>query len=315
MNGMFRILVGVSLSLALLATGCAAPKEPIRIGVNSWPPCEVWTVAKAKGFFGNTPVELVRYSAWTDNVASLYVGKVDITHSTYFNSVYYDGKGEPGVLLAPIDFNEGSDGLVIKNTLKGPSDLKGKKIGVEIGTDEHYLLYKALERYHVRIEDVTLVSLPSSESYKNFKAGEIDGLFTYEPYLSKAAKEGNGSVVFTTKDLPGHMVDALVVRESIANSRKDDIRNVMHGWYQALDYIRKNPEETYRIMSVNEGMTPSDFKSFYESFTFYSEPEANHLVKSSALKEFLNEMSAFSLKYKLNEAPIDTTRLLKSPNM
>ena len=61
--------------LFLFLSGCTAKKEAIRIGVNSWPPCEIWYIAEEKGFFGKVPVELVRFSSWSDNMSSLYIRK------------------------------------------------------------------------------------------------------------------------------------------------------------------------------------------------------------------------------------------------
>lgn len=298
------------MSFLLITTNCSNTPKPIRIGVNSWPPCEIWYIAQSQGFFEDTPVELVRFSAWSDNMSALYSGKIDITHSTYFNSVYYANKGESSKLWIPTDFSEGSDGLVIKKELKNIQSLNNKSIGVEIGTDEHYLLYKALLMNQIDIHDVQLVSLPSYDSHNAFINNEIDALFTYEPFLSQAAVEGNGKLCFTTKDIPGHMVDTLVIREDAYKSNAKAFAILKTAWYKSIDYIQTHPKEAFEILAKNENMSPKDFETFYNAFTFYSESEADSLMDSTAVKERLQEMADFCISEKLITTPTEIDKLI-----
>lgn len=301
----------VVLFLTLVLTGCAKKPEVIRIGVNDWPPCEVWYIAQELGYFENVPVELIRFSVWSDNMASLYTGKIDITHSTLFNSVYHSNRGEASLLWFPIDYSEGSDGLVVKKGISNIADLKGKKIGVEVGTDEHYLLYQALQKNGVSIKEVTLQSIPSYESHKNFVNNEVDAIFTYEPFLSQAATEGEGNILFTTKDIPGHMVDTLVINKTNYSNHKKDYDIVKKAWFKSLDYIRSNPDQAYAMMAKNEKMTPEAFKAFYESFTFYDEATATALRQSPELKEKLIFMNDFCVDAGLTKEASNLDQLLE----
>lgn len=297
----------------VLTSSCSTSKaRPIRIGVNSWPPCEVWYIAEQQGYFEDVPVEIIRFSSWSDNMSSLYIGNLDITHSTYFNSVYFSDKGEDAFILAPIDYVNGSDGLVIKDAIGDISNLKGKSIGVEIGTDEHFLLYKALEEAGIDIEDVNLVSLPSYSSHTEFIEGKLDALFTYEPFLSRAAEEGQGSIVFTTSDMPGYMVDVLLGRTEAYKENPEDFETIMQAWYKATEYIQQNHDSAYDLMAKNEGMRIEDFGPFYESFIFYDEDEAKDILKSGEIKSRLEEMFSFTQLKSLTTLENDIDRAINA---
>ena len=189
-------IINLFLAIILVVlSGCSSYKEPIKIGVDNWPSCELWYIAQAIGAFGDTPVEIVRFSTWTDNMDALYTGKTDLVSSTNFNTVYYSSRGEAAKIILASEIIYGADGLVVKDYIEDIQDLKGKKIAVEVGTDEHFLLYKVLKGEGLKEEDVTIISVDSKEGMRRFISGEVDATFTYEPYLSQAADKGDGKII------------------------------------------------------------------------------------------------------------------------
>lgn len=289
--------ISLLLVLLVLISGCQSEPETIRIGVNDWPPCEVWYVALEQDLFEDVNVELVRFSTWSDNMNALYLGNIDITHSTYFNNILFSEKGEWGQMIAPIDTTLGGDGLVIRNTLKSGYDLKGMKIAVEVGTDEHYLLYKALEHFDVRIEDVEIVSASSAKTAELFINNEVDAIFTYEPYMSQAATEGDGQIIYTTADIPGHMVDVLVGNKTRMDEHTEAFVNVMKGYYEARVYIDQTQD--FDMMAANEQMDPEFFGAFYNSFQLFRPTEAKEIMDSDNYRAIHDEMAQFVLDYQL----------------
>jgi len=299
--------------MGFVLQGCSSNNtRPIRIGVNSWPPCEVWYIAEEQGYFEDVPVEIVRFSAWTDNMSSLYLGKTDITHSTYFNTIYYSDKGEKGKMIAPIDVSTTADGVVMKKELKDPKNFKGKKIAVEVGTDEHYLLYKALEHFGIANDEVQLISMPSYEGHIAFINNEVDGVVTYEPFLSQAVEEGDGELVFTVADTNGTIEDVLVGRAAMMEKRKKDYKIIMDAWYKALDYINEHPEEAFEVMAKRESMDAEAFAVFYESFSFYDRKSALDIVESKELELKMTDMQDFAFRNHFIEEIVSVNSLLEN---
>jgi NitT/TauT family transport system substrate-binding protein len=288
----------ILLILIAIISSCSVSKPPIRIGVNSWPPCEIWYIAEKMGYFGHTPVEIIRFTSWTDNMSSLYSGLTDITHSTYFNAIYFSDKGEEAQIILTSDTILGADGLVIKNYLDKGENLRNKKIAVEVDTDEHFFLKKALEKYGLREADVTIIATTSIEAKDKFISGVVDACFTYEPFLSEAATEGDGKVIFSTKDLKGYMIDTLVAKRSTIKKRKRDLISILSAWYKAQEYIKNNAQEAFIIMGKKEGMSPKEFGDFYGSFTFLSPQDNLEIFSSGSFKDKLREMNDFLYLHK-----------------
>jgi NitT/TauT family transport system substrate-binding protein len=298
-----RLAVGVLLTVALC--GCAAKRAPFTIGVNGWPPCEIWYVAEKQGFFGKTPVRIVRFSIWSDNMASLYKGNLDLTHATYLNALYYADKGEKAKIILSSDTILGGDGLVLKASLEGVQALRGGRVAVEVNTDEHFLLRKALDSFGLTEKDISIVSTTSEEAGKMFIEGTVDGCFTYDPFLSDAAAKGGGRIVWTTKDLPGYMTDVLVATEKAIENRRSDLCAVLSAWYKAQDYIRSNPAEAFALMAEKEGMTPEVFTAFYNSFILFSAQENAAIFRAPAFRKILSEMNEFLLSHRAIREPVN----------
>jgi NitT/TauT family transport system substrate-binding protein len=289
-NKKLYLILGI---LFLSLTACRKYEEPIKIGINDWPPCELWYIAEKQGYFEDTQVEIIRFSTWADSLTAFYLGKTDIVSSSYFNTLYYDKKGEGAKIILTADMIKGGDGLVVKNYIEDLKDLKGKKIAVELGTDEHFLLHKVLEKIGLKEEEVTIIPAASKESMEKFIRGEVDACLTYEPFMTQAAQEGEGRVTLTTADLPKYVIDVLLARNEVLEKRKKDYSNLIRAWYKAQKFVKENPEEAYKIMSSKENITPKEFKSFYESFEMFSLEENKKIFNSEKFKEKLMEMDDF----------------------
>lgn len=297
-----KFIFSILFAITLLFSSCIRDNSPIRIGTNAWPPCEIWYVAKDKGMFRSVPVEIIRFTSWTDNMSSLYRENIDITHATYFNAVYFHDKGEPGKIILASDTIKGGDGLVVRDNLETrigsrTAALRGKTIAVEINTDEHFLLKKAIEPFGLTEKDIVIRSMTSGEAAEAFINGLVDAAFVYEPFLSEAARRGGGTVIWTTEDLPGYMIDVLVVRDDILKTRKKEVIQIISAWYNAQAYIEENGNEVFSLMSEKEGMTAAAFKSFYNGFTFFTVEENRELFASAAFRRRLEEMNEFLFRH------------------
>ena len=66
------------------------------------------------------------------------------------------------------------------------SDLKGKKVALNKGSNVHYLLVKALEKAGVRYADVTTVFLKPSDARAAFEKGDVDAWVIWDSFHASA---------------------------------------------------------------------------------------------------------------------------------
>ena len=303
-------LMTILLSFIIIfSTSCNKQKEPIRIAINGWPSCELWYIAEDQGYFDDLPVKIVRFTKWTDSLAAFYQGKVDVVHSTYFNTVYYAGKGENSKIILMTETIFGNQGLVAKTELQDLAELKGKKIAVETYTDEHFLLHNFLKKLGMTEEDVTIVATSSfQEASEFFISGKADAAFTYEPFVSRAINKGHGKLIIeSNEDMMS--TDVILARENSLDGRTEDYAKLIKAWYKAQEFVGKNPKKAYKIMASKENITADEFKKFYEKFIFFSLEENLEELSSDKIDKKLKNLKNFMTENKLINDEFDTKTL------
>lgn len=136
-------VVPAALGLAALQANAA----PLKVGYSDWPGWVAWEVAIQKGWFKEAGVE-VQFD-WFDYVASMdafAAGKLDGVTVTNGDALVTGANGAVSVMILINDYSNGNDMVVARPPYKSLKDLKGKKIGVELGFVDHLMLLNGLEK-------------------------------------------------------------------------------------------------------------------------------------------------------------------------
>jgi NitT/TauT family transport system substrate-binding protein len=144
-TGALFAIPAFSLSLALPAGFAAA--DPLKIGYSDWPGWVAWQVAIDKNWF--KPAGLDVSFEWFDYSASMdafAAGKLDAVTVTNGDALVMGGNGAKSVMVMLTDYSNGNDIIVGKPNVKTLKELKGKKVGIEVGLVEHLLLLNGLKK-------------------------------------------------------------------------------------------------------------------------------------------------------------------------
>src|SRR5262249_23873954 len=126
--------VALGLVLSLIAGAAHAAAAPLRIGYSDWPGWVAWQVAIEKGWFKQAGVDTD--FEWFDYAASMdafSAGKLDSVLVTNGDALVTGAAGAKSVMIMLTDYSNGNDMIVAKPNFKTLKDLKGQKIGLELG--------------------------------------------------------------------------------------------------------------------------------------------------------------------------------------
>jgi NitT/TauT family transport system substrate-binding protein len=191
--------------------------------------------------------------------------KVDAVAMTNGDALVTGATGAKSKAIIINDYSNGNDMVVAKPGIKSLKDLKGKKIGVEIGFVDHLLLLKGLEANGMKESDVTLVNIPTHETAKALASGDVDAIAAWQPNSGQALKAVAGSkAIYTSADAPGLIYDVLAVNPASLSARKDDWAKVVKVWYRVVDYLNdpQTKEDAIKIMASRVNLPPAEYQEF-----------------------------------------------------
>lgn len=277
-------LAGTVLASALMSLSASALAEPLKIGYSDWPGWVAWEVAMQKGWFKEAGVEV--QLEWFDYVASMEAfsaGKLDGVGMTNGDALVTGAAGGKSVMILINDYSNGNDMIIGKPGVTSLKDLKGKKVGIEIGFVDHLLLLNGLKKAGLTEADVTLVNAPTNETPQVLASGDVDAIGAWQPSSGIALKLVPGSKpVYTSADEPGLIYDVLAVSPASLAARKSEWEKVAKVWYRVVDYIHdpKTHGDAIKIMSARVGLTPAEYEGFVAGTKILTLAEAKkHFAK------------------------------------
>jgi NitT/TauT family transport system substrate-binding protein len=273
----------LTLMAALLVAFSAKAAEPLKIAYSDWPGWVAWEIAIQKGWFKEAGVA-VKFE-WFEYVPSMEAyaaNKVDAVTMTNGDQLVNGATGAKSKAIIINDYSNGNDMLVAKPGINSVKELKGKKIGVELGFVDHLLVLKALEANGMKEKDVTLVNIPTHETPKAFASGDVDAIAAWQPNSGQALKAVAGSKsIYSSADVPGLIYDVLAVSPASLSARKEDWAKVVKVWYRVVDYLADpaTKEDAIKIMASRVSLPPAEYKAFVEGTRILTLAEAQAVFK------------------------------------
>lgn len=300
-----------ALAAASLLSLAAQAADPLKIGYSDWPGWVAWEVAIEKGWFKEAGVD-VQFE-WFDYVASMEAfaaGQLDAVAMTNGDALVTGATGGKNVMILVNDYSNGNDMVVAAPGIESIKDLKGKKIGVEIGFVGHLLLLNALEKSGLSEADVELVNVPTNETPQVLASGDVSAIVAWQPSSGQALKQVAGSkAIYTSADEPGLIYDVLAVSPQSLAANKAEWAKVLEVWYRCVDYIYdpKTQDEAVSIMAARVGLSAEEYKPFLKGTKILTLDEAKSFLKKgdgfTSLYGSSKIADDFNLKYEVYGEP------------
>ncbi|MBT8120135.1 MAG: ABC transporter substrate-binding protein [Gammaproteobacteria bacterium] len=288
MISLFKKLLAAMLAGLLINTAAYAA-EPLKIGYSDWPGWAAWEIAIEKQWFKEAGIA-VEFE-WFDYVASMdafAAGKLDGVGMTNGDALVTGATGAKSVMILMNDYSNGNDMVIAGPGIGSVAELKGKKIGVEVGFVSHLLLLNALEKNGMSESDVELVNVPTNETPQVLASGDVDAIVAWQPSSGQALSLVPGSkAIYTSADEPGLIYDLLAVSPESLAARRDDWKKVIDVWYRAVAYLKdpKTTDDAVKIMASRVGLGPVEYKPFLKGTYILTRDEANKfMVKGDGFK-------------------------------
>ncbi|MEU4238025.1 ABC transporter substrate-binding protein [Actinoplanes sp. NPDC026619] len=276
-----------------------------------------------KGLFtaalGSTKLDPKTFNAGPAAIEALVSGAIDATYigpNPAINS-WAQSKGQSLKIIA--GSTSGGAGLVVKPTINGPADLKGKKIATpQLGNTQDVALRAWLKSNNLSSDaqgggDVSILPQDNATALQAFQQGAIDGAWIPEPFLSRYQLEAGGKLLVNEKDLwtdtSGQFVTThLIVSQEFLKKYPGTVTKLIQGHLKALDFIKSSDADAQKAANAQiEALSGKPLKdavlaSAFKNLTFTADPIAASLYTSAKHAEDVGLLKTVDLKgiYDLN---------------
>ncbi|MEO1080089.1 MAG: ABC transporter substrate-binding protein [Pseudomonadota bacterium] len=311
-----RAVLVVALGGTMLAANSMA--RPLVVGYSDWPGWVAWEIAVEKDWFAEAGVE-VEFE-WFDYAASMEAfaaGQLDAVTMTNGDTLVTGSTGAQSVIILVGDYSNGNDMIVAAPGIASVAELKGKRIGVEVGFVGHLLLLDALESVGLTEADVELVNVPTNETPQVLASRDVDAIVAWQPNSGQTLERVPGSTaIYTSRDQPGLIYDVLAVAPQSLYGNRDAWGKVIDVWYRVVDYILDptTRDDALSIMAARVGLSPEEYAPLLDGTKLLTLEEAKGLFNETDGFDSLLGSSRisdeFNRKYEVYRDPQDLDRYI-----
>lgn len=302
------IMIGVAGALTFGAAHAEDAK--IRIGYPSGMNGQVPVVLEKAGIAPKHQLdaEFTGFQYGPPMMEGLVSGQLDAVVTSFLPPLTLSAKA-PGTIKFVATLGQSSHSLLVPkdSAAKTLADLKGKKIGVSVGSESHLDLILALKDAKLDPKtDVEIVNLQPNELPAALEKGLVDSALIRQPQVLRLEESLGAKKVQTW---PFRFTS--IVRTDYLNSNPDAVKRYVEALKDAVLYIATNPDESATWFAESQRLNPEVVKKLADENPLYAvkKREDIKIEIDEAFKKLLAERSAAATENGLVKAKVDPATL------
>jgi len=226
---------------------------PIILANDGFKPGKVWKTAQGEEF----KIELVLIDnpvAMRDAYAAgeVHIGWATLDMMPLFMEGFVDATGKPRDsrimprVYQQIDWSNGGDGIVARETIKTVGDLRGKKVVLAQNSPSHYFLLNMLVSGGVQPSEVKMVFTEDAfQAAAAFNAQkDAAAAVSWAPDIYNLADVKGNRMLVTTQTANKLIADVWFARADFAKDHGDKLEAITRGIFDAMEELKKDDQKS-----------------------------------------------------------------------
>lgn len=262
---MWRLSRSLVLLVLLGLTVSCQPVDPhvLKIGSNNWLGYQPFFAAQSLNYWDHQEVNVVELGSTTEVIRALYNGGLDGATLTLDELITVLGQGRNVKVLMVIDISYGGDTVIATPDVESINDLKGKRVAVENTALGAVMLDALLTKAELKLDNIEVIPTTYDRHEHVLKTGQSDAVITFEPVKTKLLAEGYREL-FNSRQMPGEIVDVLVVSDEAYEKYPERISQLMKGFFKARNLIMAKDTTVLASMGKRTGLDTAAVAMGYE---------------------------------------------------
>ncbi|GAA5125711.1 putative urea ABC transporter substrate-binding protein [Alloalcanivorax gelatiniphagus] len=248
-------------------------------------------------------IEVVQINDYIESINQYTAGQYDGCTMTNMDALTIPAAGGVDTTALIVgDFSDGNDGIILKDKTK-LADIKGQNVNLVELSVSHYLLARALETVGMSERDVTVVNTSDADLVAAYQTKDVTSVVTWNPLLSAIAEQPGAHTVFDSSDIPGEVIDLMVVNTDTLKANPKLGKALAGAWYEITAHMADDGEtgkQARAAMGEIAGTDRAGFEAQLEATRmFYKPADAVKFVNSPDVKTTMQRVAEFSFDHGL----------------
>lgn len=206
-------------------------------------------VGDKKGFYEKQglPVEITYFASGSVATDAFRAGRGNMVVAGDLPTIRIWNQGAIGI-CPQANYSELSI-IVARNNIRSAQDMRGKKVGVLIGSTSEFFAKLYLNKGGVDVKQVDLINLRPAEMVTGLARGDIDAFVIWQPFGWRALQAVRDAHILTTGKGYFHEWEACSVTKDFATQHEAEIIAFLKGFDAAGKWIKENPDEAAKIVA------------------------------------------------------------------
>ncbi len=207
-------------------------------------------VGTEKGFFEKEglPVAITNFASGSVAADAFRAGNGHVVVTGDLPAIRLWNQGNIGI-SPQANYDELSI-IVGRSYIKSAADMRGRKVGVLIGSTSEFFVQLYLARGNVKRNEVDLINLRPAEMVTGLARGDIDAFVIWQPFGWRALAAVKDARILTTGRGYFREWEAVTTTREYANTHAPELVAFLRGLDAAGKWIPKNLDEAAKLVAA-----------------------------------------------------------------
>ena len=248
-------------------------------------------------------IDVVQINDYVESINQYTAGGFDGCTMTNMDALTIPAAGGvDSTALIVGDFSNGNDGVVLKGK-KSLKDVKGQKVNLVELSVSHYLLARGLDSVGLKEKDISVVNTSDADMVAVYGTDSVTAVTTWNPLLSEITSMPNSYKVFDSSQIPGEIIDLMVVNTKTLKANPKFGKALTGAWYEIMKTMKGKGKKAIAARTTMAKASGTDLKGYDAQLAttemFYKAKDAVKFTKSSKLKTTMKYVAEFSFNHGL----------------
>ncbi len=298
---MKKLATTTALVLCLASSAFAQEKTEFKVAWSIYVGWMPWGYLEDSGIMDKwadkygIDVEIVQINDYIESINQYTAGQFDGVSATNMDTLSIpSGGGVDTTALIVGDYSNGNDAVIVK----GDGDLaslSGKPVNLVELSVSHYLLARGLDSVGLSEADLDgVINTSDADMIAAFATDDVEAVVTWNPLVSSILEDPNAKNLFDSSDIPGEIIDLMVVNTETLEANPDFGKAMAGAWYELMGLMAAGDEEVLTAMAIASGTDLAGYKAQLDSTEMFFDPsEAVAFTQSDELPNTMVSVAEF----------------------